>query len=66
MIEQVKGFSYSVPKLLGATSFLSMTAEDDTEQKNSERESSDMDANKKSWWRVSLASPKVRDPAPAW
>ncbi|XP_019156579.1 PREDICTED: phosphatidylserine decarboxylase proenzyme 1, mitochondrial [Ipomoea nil] len=65
MIEQVKGFSYSVPKLLGATSFLSMTAEDDSEQKNSEKESSDTDANKKSWWRVSLASPKVRDPAPA-
>nr|GMD94232.1 phosphatidylserine decarboxylase proenzyme 1, mitochondrial [Ipomoea batatas] len=65
MIEQVKGFSYSVPKLLGATSFLSMTAEDDTEQKNSEKESSDTDANKKSWWRVSLASLKVRDPAPA-
>ncbi|TXG51164.1 hypothetical protein EZV62_023688 [Acer yangbiense] len=59
MIEQVKGFSYSVSSLLGASSFLPMIAEGDVHE---EREDSAVIENtKKSWWRISLASPKVRD-----
>ncbi|VFR02201.1 unnamed protein product [Cuscuta campestris] len=67
MIEQVKGFSYSVPALLGGTSFQSMTETeaDDNERKNGRNGNSDPETTKKSWWRVSFASPKVRDPAPA-
>ncbi|KAK4843100.1 hypothetical protein QYF36_004008 [Acer negundo] len=59
MIEQVKGFSYSISSLLGASSFLPMIAEGDVHE---EREDSAVIENtKKSWWRISLASPKVRD-----
>ncbi|CAH9096083.1 unnamed protein product [Cuscuta epithymum] len=67
MIEQVKGFSYSVPSLLGGTSFMSMTetGADDHGKKIGWKENSDIDVTKKSWWRVSLASPSVRNPAPA-
>ncbi|RAL54699.1 hypothetical protein DM860_001827 [Cuscuta australis] len=67
MIEQVKGFSYSVPALLGGTSFQSMTETeaDGNERKNGRNGTSDPETTKKSWWRVSFASPKVRDPAPA-
>ncbi|XP_059299163.1 phosphatidylserine decarboxylase proenzyme 1, mitochondrial isoform X3 [Lycium ferocissimum] len=65
MIEQVKGFSYSVSSLLGASSFLPMTMVDDNKNQDGWPEGSTDDLNQKSWWRVSLASPKVRDPAPA-
>ncbi|OVA04160.1 Phosphatidylserine decarboxylase-related [Macleaya cordata] len=62
MIEQVKGFSYSASSLLGATSFLPLVQEDmlggDVEQSNSANDS------KKSWWRISFASPQVRDLTP--
>ncbi|XP_057975911.1 phosphatidylserine decarboxylase proenzyme 1, mitochondrial [Malania oleifera] len=62
MIEQVKGFSYSVSSLLGASSFLPMVAEDDMREESSEHENIPEDKSRKSWWRISLASPKVRDP----
>ncbi|KAL4277919.1 hypothetical protein GQ457_03G022090 [Hibiscus cannabinus] len=63
MIEQVKGFSYSVSSLLGASPLLSMIAEKNTEDEssNTEQESTQTEKSKKSWWRVSLASPKVRE-----
>ncbi|KAF8412971.1 hypothetical protein HHK36_000943 [Tetracentron sinense] len=60
MIEQVKGFSYSVSALLGATSFLPMIAQADMHEESSEQRITAKDS-KKSWWRISLASPKVRD-----
>ena len=63
MIEQVKGFSYSVSSLLGASSFIPMEAEGDTDEGGNEPENTSMDKSNKSWWRVSLASPKVWDPA---
>ncbi|XP_019247780.1 PREDICTED: phosphatidylserine decarboxylase proenzyme 1, mitochondrial [Nicotiana attenuata] len=65
MIEQVKGFSYSASSLLGASSLLPMAVVDDNKNEDGGQEGSTDDANQKSWWRVSLASPKVRDPAPA-
>ncbi|XVF13407.1 hypothetical protein REPUB_Repub08aG0205200 [Reevesia pubescens] len=63
MIEQVKGFSYSVSSLLGASPLLSMIAEKNTqdESSNIEQESIQRETSKKSWWRISLASPKVRE-----
>ncbi|KAF5197440.1 Phosphatidylserine decarboxylase proenzyme 1 protein [Thalictrum thalictroides] len=61
MIEQVKGASYSAASLLGARSFLSIT-QDDAIGENVESESASNGSSKKSWWRISLASPKVRDP----
>lgn len=66
MIEQVKGFTYSASSLLGASSLLPMAVVDDNTNEDGGQEGSTDDANQKSWWRVSLASPKVRDPAPAW
>lgn len=66
MIEQVKGFSYSVSSLLGASSFFSSTAAvEDIQEESSGQDQNLVDKSKKSWWRISLASPKVRDPAPA-
>lgn len=65
MIEQVKGFSYSVSTLLGLNSFLPMVSGKDVVQKNGEVEDSHKDQIKKSWWRVSLSSPKIQDPIPA-
>ncbi|TQE05446.1 hypothetical protein C1H46_008948 [Malus baccata] len=62
MIEQVKGFSYSVFSLLGANSFLPMIAKGDMHEESSEPENTSREKNKKSWLRVSLASPKVWDP----
>ncbi|TYH23461.1 hypothetical protein ES288_A03G015400v1 [Gossypium darwinii] len=63
MIDQVKGFSYSVSSLLGASPLLSMLAEKNSEDDSStiEQESTQREQSKKSWWRVSLASPKVRE-----
>lgn len=62
MIDQVKGFSYSVSALLGASSFIPMIAEGDTDEDGDEPENTSMDKRKKSWWRVSLSSPKIWDP----
>ncbi|XP_022995800.1 phosphatidylserine decarboxylase proenzyme 1, mitochondrial [Cucurbita maxima] len=62
MIEQVKGFSYSVVALLGAGSLLPMMAGGDTDEEGSGQENSSADSRKKSWWKISLAYPKVLDP----
>ncbi|KAK7252686.1 hypothetical protein RIF29_36818 [Crotalaria pallida] len=61
MIEQVKGFSYSVFSLLGASPSLPTTADGNVPKENSESITTS-EKSKKSWWRVSLASPKVWDP----
>lgn len=66
MIEQVKGFSYSAFSLLGASSFLPLIAKGDVNEESSEPENASREKSKKSWLRVSLASPKVRDPVSAW
>lgn len=65
MIEQVKGFSYSVSSLLGTSSFLPMIVEEDMQEERSELESTSKEKNKKSWWRFSLVSPKVWNPMSA-
>lgn len=61
MIEQVKGFSYSVSSLLGASSLLPVITEGDMHKESSEQQGNLKEKNKKSWWRFSLASPKIRD-----
>ncbi|XP_065857829.1 phosphatidylserine decarboxylase proenzyme 1, mitochondrial isoform X2 [Euphorbia lathyris] len=61
MIEQVKGHSYSVSSLLGASSFLPMIAESDVHKESSKQQNSSVENSNKSWWRISLASPRVRD-----
>lgn len=62
MIEQVKGFSYSASSLLGANSHLPMTAaEDANEESGPEGGKTVRVATQKAWWRISLASPKLRD-----
>lgn len=58
MIEQVKGHSYSVPALLGTNSLLPMVLEGKDE---SEEEEDVGDKGDRSWLRVSLASPKLRE-----
>lgn len=63
MIEQVKGFSYSAFSLLGASPFLPTTT--DMQEEHSESVTT-TEKSKKSWWRVSLASPKVWDPTLSW
>ncbi|KAG8374709.1 hypothetical protein BUALT_Bualt10G0024200 [Buddleja alternifolia] len=63
MIEQVKGYSYSAASLLGTNSYLPMIAAADANEENSGEENTVGDTTKKSWWRISLASPKVRDTA---
>ncbi|KAK4742052.1 hypothetical protein SAY87_000053 [Trapa incisa] len=63
MIDQVKGFSYSVSSLLGGNSMLPMMAER-THQEDVIIDNPGTEESKKSWWRVSLASPRVRDPVP--
>ncbi|XP_059641273.1 phosphatidylserine decarboxylase proenzyme 1, mitochondrial [Cornus florida] len=64
MIEQVKGFAYSVHSLLGASSFRPKLAIEDYQEEGSGQESTLRDGRKRSWWRISLASPKIRDPVP--
>lgn len=66
MIEQVKGFSYSVSSLLGtgtgAGSFLPLMPEHEDDpgwQPTDDDRSSSSSSN--SWWTISLASPKLRD-----
>uniref|UniRef100_A0A0E0K7I6 phosphatidylserine decarboxylase n=1 Tax=Oryza punctata TaxID=4537 RepID=A0A0E0K7I6_ORYPU len=60
MIEQVKGFSYSVASLLGASSSLHGAEEEDISREHTEQ-NTPADSNAKSWWRVSVAKPKLRD-----
>ncbi|CAI9095773.1 OLC1v1031786C3 [Oldenlandia corymbosa var. corymbosa] len=64
MIEQVKGFSYSVSSLLGARQFLPAANEQNIEPENGGEEHS-KEAAQKSYLSVSLASPRVRDEEPA-
>ncbi|CAO2819473.1 unnamed protein product [Amaranthus hypochondriacus] len=64
MIEQVKGFSYSVSSLLGLNSFLPMVSGKDVDEKSIEVGNGHGDQIK-SWWRVSLSSPEIQDPVPA-
>lgn len=66
MIEQVKGFSYSVASLLGASSLLPMMAAGDRHEEGSVQENSSADSTKKSWWKISLAYPKVLDRVSTW
>lgn len=61
MIEQVKGFSYSVSSLLGAGSLLPLMAAKDIHEDANLQENSLGDESTKSWWRISLASPKLRE-----
>ncbi|KAJ7952527.1 Phosphatidylserine decarboxylase proenzyme 1, mitochondrial [Quillaja saponaria] len=63
MIEQVKGFSYSVSTLLGAGSFLPVIPDGSISEDHSEPQNTSKEKSKRSWWRVSLASPKVWDPS---
>ena len=65
MIEQVKGFSYSASSLLGANSSLHEVVNEDTHEEFSEQSITE-DSSKRSWWRVSFASPKIRNPISAW
>ncbi|KAL9246849.1 hypothetical protein vseg_020337 [Gypsophila vaccaria] len=65
MIEQVKGFSYSVSALLGRNSFLPMISGRDEIEDSSEMADNLRNQPEKSWWRVSFSSPKIRDPIPA-
>ena len=65
MIEQVKGFSYSIFSLLGASPFLPTTADSEVQEEHSESMTTTA-KSKKSWWKVSLASPKVWDPTSSW
>lgn len=66
MIDQVKGFSYSISSLLGASTVLPMIAEGEMHEESSEQENILVDNTKKSWWRISLATPKVQDNMSAW
>uniref|UniRef100_A0A7N0UPR6 Phosphatidylserine decarboxylase proenzyme 1, mitochondrial n=1 Tax=Kalanchoe fedtschenkoi TaxID=63787 RepID=A0A7N0UPR6_KALFE len=63
MIEQVKGFSYSAISLLGTNSALPLIKEDNSSEDDSCFEFTSKLERKRSWWKVSLASPEVRDPA---
>ncbi|KAL6586264.1 phosphatidylserine decarboxylase 1 [Orobanche minor] len=63
MIEQVKGCSYRASSLLGANSHLPVIAAGDAYEESDVEENSVRDVNQKSWWKISFASPKVRDTA---
>ncbi|KAF7828435.1 Phosphatidylserine decarboxylase proenzyme 1, mitochondrial [Senna tora] len=68
MIEQVKGFSYSVCSLLGASRFLPTEADCNMHEERIESITTTGIGEKRnrSWWSVSLASPKVWDPKSSW
>ncbi|XP_010919616.1 phosphatidylserine decarboxylase proenzyme 1, mitochondrial isoform X2 [Elaeis guineensis] len=61
MIEQVKGFSYSAASLLGANSLLHDAVDEETCKEHSEQSITEH-SSRKSWWRISFASPKLRGP----
>ncbi|CAH1451815.1 unnamed protein product [Lactuca virosa] len=63
MIEQVKGFSYSVSSLLGARSLLPLMAPPAHEDTSCQQQNKLNSSSSKSWWRISLASPKLREPS---
>ena len=60
MSAQVKGFSYPVSSLVGASSSLHDATEKDISGEQTEQNVPES-SNAKSWWRVSVASPKLRD-----
>ncbi|KAJ1299229.1 hypothetical protein BS78_01G515800 [Paspalum vaginatum] len=60
MIEQVKGFSYSVSALLGTNSSLHDTTEEELSREQIEKNIPG-NSNARSWLRLSVASPKLRD-----
>ncbi|KAL4178684.1 hypothetical protein AMTRI_Chr13g116320 [Amborella trichopoda] len=62
MIEQVKGFSYSVSSLLGENSLFPLVALEDVNKKQREQSQMRIDESKRSWWTISWSSPKVRIP----
>ncbi|XP_031501496.1 phosphatidylserine decarboxylase proenzyme 1, mitochondrial isoform X1 [Nymphaea colorata] len=63
MIEQVKGFSYSASSLLGTNlSFPLLAADDEYGKHNTAENRQSASPEKNSWWRISLASPRVRGP----
>ncbi|PKA64158.1 phosphatidylserine decarboxylase [Apostasia shenzhenica] len=64
MIEQVKGFSYSAYSLLGATTSLLEVVDVHAVEEFSENCLAE-EQQKRSWWRISMASPKVRHPGSA-
>ncbi|XP_020263536.1 phosphatidylserine decarboxylase proenzyme 1, mitochondrial [Asparagus officinalis] len=61
MIEQVKGFSYSASSLLGVNSSLHEVVNEDAQEDCSEQSITE-ELAKRSWWRISLASPKLQNP----
>lgn len=65
MIEQVKGFSYSPFSLLGPRTSLHKVVDGNACDEPSEL-STAQGTTKKSWWRLSFASPKVRNSVPSW
>lgn len=67
MIDQVKGFSYPATSLLGASPFLLEDGcKDVVDMEYHEARSTVDDSGRRSWWRISFASPKVRLPKTAW
>lgn len=63
MIEQVKGFSYPATSLLGEKTFLPMAmGEDMIDEEGEKVKITSNSSRRKSWWRISFASPKVQDP----
>ncbi|CAN6477931.1 unnamed protein product [Victoria cruziana] len=63
MIEQVKGFSYSASSLIGTNlAFPLLTADVEHEEHNTTERQQNANSHKNSWWRISLASPRVRGP----
>ncbi|WVZ55058.1 hypothetical protein U9M48_005771 [Paspalum notatum var. saurae] len=60
MIEQVKGFSYSVSSLLGTNSSLHYATEEELPREQKEKNMPG-NLNARSWLRLSVASPKLRD-----
>ncbi|PQQ06258.1 phosphatidylserine decarboxylase proenzyme 1 mitochondrial [Prunus yedoensis var. nudiflora] len=60
LVSPVDAFS-----LLGASSFLPLIAKGDVNEESCEPENASREKSKKSWLRVSLASPKVWDPVSA-
>lgn len=64
MIEQVKGFSYSVSSLLGASPFLPRITEGDSIDESPDREEHNTitEKSQKLRWRFSLASPNPNVP----
>jgi phosphatidylserine decarboxylase len=61
MIDQVKGFSYSVSSLLGTNSDLHLNGSEE-EKAHEDHKGVAGVPEVKSWWRVSLASPKRQNP----